>query len=302
MPRIVACYREFLPCEALRPYVRTFFTFGVPENNTLAHRPIIRELLMGEQDSFCSPMFADGQISIVLNFKRVCRTGGPWHIGSERPNGMVLGALTNVGPDQDDERPEMAGVYLQPAGASVFTHVPACLLTDRIVPLEDLWGAAERELLRRLEASNEATRIDQFESALLKQIRRRSLSNDALDVPGLAMWILRRQGRLSVQRLADAAGVSRQHLTRAFREQIGVTPKLYCRLARFQSGLSYAGRGNGVDWAQAALEMGYADQSHMIAEFKRFSSLTPQKLAAQEWFHPFIERAKDARRRSYSCL
>jgi hypothetical protein len=38
--------------------------------------------------------------------------------------------------------------------------------------------------------------------------------------------------------------------------------------------------------------MGYADQSHMIAEFRQFSGLTPQTLASRQWFHPFIERAK----------
>jgi AraC-like DNA-binding protein len=52
------------------------------------------------------------------------------------------------------------------------------------------------------------------------------------------------------------------------------------------------GCGDGMDWAQAAVEGGYADQSHMIAEFRRFSSLTPQMLARGKWCHPFIERAK----------
>src|SRR5262249_59962280 len=87
-------------------------------------------------------------------------------------------------------------------------------------------------------------------------------------------------------------GVSRQHLARVFRERIGLAPKTYCNLVRFQSGLVYAGR-TGVDWAQAAAAMGYADQSHMISEFRRFSSLTPQTLAAGAWFHPFIERARE---------
>src|SRR5262249_59183479 len=92
---------------------------------------------------------------------------------------------------------------------------------------------------------------------------------------------------------AGDAGVSRQHLTRAFRASVGVTPKLYCRLARFQSALAYASCGTQVDWAQAAAATGYADQSHMIAEFREFSSLTPQQLVAERWFHPFIERAKE---------
>jgi AraC-like DNA-binding protein len=80
-------------------------------------------------------------------------------------------------------------------------------------------------------------------------------------------------------------------LTRVFRERVGLAPKSYCNLARFQAGLAYAGR-DGIDWAQAAAALGYADQSHMIAEFRRFSGLTPQTLAAGRWFNPFIERAR----------
>ena len=95
--------------------------------------------------------------------------------------------------------------------------------------------------------------------------------------------------------LANAAGVSRQHLTRVFREVIGVSPKRYCRLARFQAGLVHAGAGAGGKWAQVAADLGYADQSHMIAEFKELSGLTPEALATGEWFHPFILEAKSRR-------
>jgi transcriptional regulator GlxA family with amidase domain len=111
-------------------------------------------------------------------------------------------------------------------------------------------------------------------------------------VPRLAAWVLQRHGRLTVECLAHAAGVSRQRLTRAFRERVGISPKLYCRLARFQSALGYVRRGRNVAWAQLAAELGYADQSHMIAEFREFSGLTPRRLVSGRWFHPFVERAK----------
>jgi AraC-like DNA-binding protein len=91
--------------------------------------------------------------------------------------------------------------------------------------------------------------------------------------------------------MARAAGVSRQHFSRQFRQHLGISPKLYCRLARFHSGLAYAHDQGRVDWAQTALDLGYADQSHMIAEFRQFSALTPQALVNGHWFHPFIERA-----------
>lgn len=100
---------------------------------------------------------------------------------------------------------------------------------------------------------------------------------------------------MSVSRLAEAAGVSRQHLTRVFRGTIGVSPKRYCRLARFHAGLAYAGAGTGFQWAQIAAELGYADQSHMIAEFRELSSLTPDALSTRRWFHPFILEARSRR-------
>ena len=107
---------------------------------------------------------------------------------------------------------------------------------------------------------------------------------------------LAQDSRVAVESMAQAAGVSRQHLSREFRERIGVPPKLYSRLARFHGALAYVGRPSSVDWARAAAESGYADQSHMIAEFRQFSGLTPDALVSRYWFHPFIERARDRRR------
>jgi AraC-like DNA-binding protein len=92
--------------------------------------------------------------------------------------------------------------------------------------------------------------------------------------------------------MARAAGISRQALTRTFKQEVGVSPKLYCMLTRFQSGLIFTGRGKNIEWARAAVDLGYADQSHMISEFRRFSSLTPHELASAHWFHPFIELTK----------
>jgi AraC-like DNA-binding protein len=138
--------------------------------------------------------------------------------------------------------------------------------------------------------------MELIESNLLQRLGR-SGETGGVDIAGLTRWIERMRGQVSVEELARAAGVSRQHLTRVFRHSVGVTPKIYCRLARFQATLGfftdpYAGAGDRVDWAQVAAEGGYADQSHMIAEFRRFSSVTPEALARQRWFHPFIERAR----------
>src|SRR6266851_2775512 len=292
MARVVARYREFAPCRALQEHVRAFFSFAAPLQSDRTHRPVTLEVRFGSRDSFRSPMFADGHISMVFSFERVCHAGGCWYPSPVEPDGKVIGPMSRVGPTAHADQAEAIGVYFYPAQASRFTGVASCELMDQIVALEDLWGTAGSELVLRLnDATTESARIDCLESALLDRISREREVTFRLDVPRLAACVLRWRGRVTVQCLAETAGVSRQHLTRVFRETVGVTPKLYCRLARFRAGLAYAGCKD-IDLAQLAVELGYFDQSHMIAEFRQFSSLTPQTVVTQPLFHPFIDHQR----------
>jgi len=301
MPPIVASYREFAPCEALKHHVRAFFSFvpGIPSGIERAaanssRRPI-REALFNAADRYCPPAFADGHASIVFNLGIRCRADGRWQCDPAGCHGHVIGAVSRVDP-VCVERPAMVGAYFQAAQLPSFTSIPAYELANQTVALEDVWGLAASTLSMQLAEIHEAGRIDILESALVGRMEDRRGSHSAVDVPRLATSVVRRRGWVTVQRLAGESGVSRQHLARLFRESIGISPKLYCRLARFQSGLIYAGCGREVDWSQAALDLGYSDQSHMIAEFREFSGLTPHALARDQWFHPFIEWAKSVGR------
>lgn len=294
MSQTLAHYREYAPCDPLLSSVRALFSFTVPQP-AAAHRRVIREVRFGAGDPFCSPLFADGNVSVVVNLARGYGADGRWRPRATPPGGSAIGAMHEVGSAEPGERRDMVGAYLHAARAPLFTQVPASELTDRVVALEDLWGPSSGELTARLlEANLEEERLRLLESALLRRMGDRRFPKNSIDVPGLAAYVMERRGRPTIEHLADAAGVSRQHLSRAFRQSVGVGPKTYSRLARFQAALAYAGRGANVDWAQASAEMGYADQSHMIAEFRQFSSLTPGALAARRWFHPFIERARDS--------
>ena len=288
----VACYREFAPSVELREHVRAFFSF-VPAAEELGtpRRRVTWQSVFESGDPFVSPLFADANPSIVVHFALRCATDGVW-VSGEAPHANVIGAMTGVGAPTPPGHAVMVGVYLQPARASQFIGAPLCELTDRIVSLEDLWGSAGADLPAELAAMSEAARIDRLESELVRRLGRRRESRTSVDVPGLTEWTLRSRGKVSVERLAHAAGVSRQHLTRVFHELVGVSPKLYCRLARFHSALGFIGSGERVEWARVATALGYADQSHMIAEFREFSSLTPQQIAGARLFHPFIENAR----------
>jgi len=290
-PPPIVVYREFAPSEPLRAPVRSFFTFtrAAAVEDTRRRRPIY-EAVFGAGDSFSSPLFADGHVSLTLTLDHACTPQGRW-IDGVRPVATVLGALSAVGPAHAPDRAEMVGVYFRAGGAALL-GVPSSAVTDRVVHLGDLWGAPATDLAEQICAEGELARIERLERTMLSRLELTRSSAASLDCAGLAAWAVASRGRVSVERMADAAGVSRQCLARRFRDSVGVAPKLYCTLARFQAGLAYAGRGADVDWATVAVDLGYADQSHMIREFRRFSSLTPNDLASGRWFHPFIERAR----------
>jgi AraC-like DNA-binding protein len=89
-------------------------------------------------------------------------------------------------------------------------------------------------------------------------------------------------GDLRIEELAARLGVSRQHIAAQFRDQVGLSPKLYARICRFRratAALKTApARAAGTpDWAQIALDCGYFDQSHLIHDFHEFADSAPER-------------------------
>jgi AraC-like DNA-binding protein len=287
----VVTYRELAPSRELRAHVRAFYSFTPGGAAWQCSRAVTREVQFTREDSFCSPRFADGQASLVIDLGATCELGSGWTFGTPI-QARAIGALRKVGAPAGNARPEMIGVYFEPGAASALLHASAQELTDQAVNLEHLWGSQGARLAEDLAELDEPARVDRLESVLLARVRRAPAARLRVDVAGLARWVRANPASMTVGHLAEAAGVSRQHLTRVFRRAIGVSPKRYCRVARFQRGLVYAGAGASVQWAEVAAELGYADQSHMIAEFRELSSLTPETLATQRWFHPFILEAR----------
>jgi len=285
-----ARYREFDPCGRLRDYVRCFFTFTAPAEPDEPHRPIRRELLYGAPESYSTPLFADSQVSIAFSFGKGYRVDGLWGAAQSRHCGHVIGAMSAAHPAAHGERVIEVGAYFRTTLAKSFLQVPARELTDRIVPLSELWGASGVALeVRIAEAKCDDERVHQLEAALLQRLNSSSVRRPAVDLPGLTAFVRQRRGAVSVVQLANAAGVTRQHLGRIFQEEVGMPPKLFCRLARFRSALACGARGVKEGGAALAADLGYADQSHMIAEFREFSGLTPRPLLLRQRIHPFMD-------------
>jgi len=202
----VACYREFAPCEALRGHIQSFFSFAPnPLNRVDVHRRIFLETTFGEGDSFSSPLFADGNLSLVFNFDRICGVDGRWRGGATMST-VVIGAMSVVGAPRASERAEMLGVYFRAGQAGKFLRAPSAVLTDRIVAFEDLWGALGPSLALELSEADELARIDILERALLRQLSPEPRRTTTVDIVGLTRWVAAERGRLTVERMTDRRG------------------------------------------------------------------------------------------------
>jgi len=89
----------------------------------------------------------------------------------------------------------------------------------------------------------------------------------------------------SVANVNELTGLSAKRLIALFREEVGLTPKAYWRVRRFQGALRRIDRGkrNG---AQLAAELGYFDQAHFDREFRAFCGLSPSQYLAREVERP----------------
>ncbi|MDQ3998075.1 MAG: helix-turn-helix domain-containing protein, partial [Gemmatimonadota bacterium] len=86
---------------------------------------------------------------------------------------------------------------------------------------------------------------------------------------------VRTRGTLSIRALAAELGVTRQHLARSFAQHVGLSPKMLARIVRTRGVVDRARAAADVDWSSVALDAGYYDQSHLIAEVKKLTGLPP---------------------------
>jgi AraC-like DNA-binding protein len=199
--------------------------------------------------------------------------------GIRRYSGAVLsGAFSRCFGIDTREHASIVGVHFKPSGVFPFLRVPVHELADAHVDLETVWGASARSLRERLcAAAVPAERFRILEAALLERMGRFTKRHRAVPY---ALAELERPDH-SVAHIAERAGISHRRLTDVFRAEVGMTPKLFARIRRFERAVERARRVERPDWARLALGCGYFDQSHMIGDFIAFSGFTPVELLRQ---------------------
>ena len=177
------------------------------------------------------------------------------------------------------------GVVFRPGGACGFIDALAGDFYNQAVPLDLVWGPRAGRLRDSLhEAATVADKFRVLENALLQALRHARETRLALH-PGVQYGLEEFRRAPYIRGVIDVtreAGLSRRRFSQLFRDQIGITPKLYCRLNRFRGVVRQIASGAPVDWADVALAGGYCDQPHLAHEFRDFSGLSPTAFLAAE--------------------
>jgi AraC-like DNA-binding protein len=217
------------------------------------------------------------------------------HDGELGPNPRRLQAFV-VG---NQSHSSMTGVLGHQLGVQVeMTSAGALALlgdvegyNDAVVALDDALGPGGTQLLEQLaEASSWEARLNLLDAWFA-----------TCDLPPLApevLWLRRElvtsQGRARVEPLMDETGWSRRHVTERFRRQLGITPKAYARLLRFEHATDLLGEDRpGRSLADVAMAAGYYDQSHLTRDFAALAGITPGAYVATASGVPEVRFVQD---------
>jgi AraC-like DNA-binding protein len=202
----------------------------------------------------------------------------------ELSGSLIAGPRTRFEVIDTDQQHDVVGACFAPGGMPSLLAPPAAEFAGTDVPLDALWGVRAVDRLRQqlLESRTPEARLDTLEAALLTQWR-----GDALH-PAVSCALdafARRPAVATVRDAVVAAGVSARHLIDRFTAQVGLTPKRFCRVRRFQHAIALAERGAVDEWARVAADCGFADQSHLIHEFHAFAGLPPSTYLRRRTAH-----------------
>lgn len=198
-----------------------------------------------------------------------------WYSGPRFDTVNRLGGSMLVGPFETPvvidtmEQRQAIGVAFTPMGTSAFLRCPAHAVRGLHVPLDLLWGIDGRVLREcLLEAESPHAMLARLDAWLLARGAGRLAIDSAIT---FAVTALDRGARVGP--LVERLGLSPKRFIERFEAQVGLTPKRFARIRRFQRVLTLI--GGTSDWTERALQSGYFDQSHMIRDFQELAGTSP---------------------------
>jgi AraC-like DNA-binding protein len=222
-----------------------------------------------------------GSVQLLVNLDRDELHSYP-ALGAQPTEMQCTGGAALQGPFSNPaiidtaEQRRIIWVAFRVGGSYPFFGPDATAGRNTMVGLEELWGHDGGDLRERLlEVPTVAGKLETVQNALLSHAVRPLERDPAVTTAAAALD----NGRM-VAAVADSLGWTVRRLSRCFSPQIGLAPKRFARVRRFQRVLGRsADTAAPIDWAQLAVECGFFDQAHLIHEFRAHAGTTPTAYA-----------------------
>lgn len=170
-------------------------------------------------------------------------------------------------------------IYFQPEAIGLLIDFPLNNLVNSQISLNDINKNISIDLYNELsDLSNFDDRVVFVEKYLFKILYEKSVTLDFKRMQYTIAQINQSRGLVSIDKLVDNSCLSRKQFDRVFSHQIGISPKQYLKIIRFQSALHYYTLNNNLSMTELAYKAGYYDQSHFINDIKSFTGNSPKEI------------------------
>lgn len=254
--------RVYMPHPALQPYVQVYM-----------HSSVGAERQRMELDLF--PV-GHGVLTFILDEEHFLHNTGLNKYYNVRFN--FTGQLDHY-HQLNTSSASMLYVMFKPFGAFQFLGIPQHLLINECMSISDILSSQINELCRKMEdhVADPLYVLKLLEEWLLKQLQK----NEKLQTGRVAFAcdeIMGSKGNLPISELCRVANMSKSSLEHHFKQQVGLSPKMFSRVIRFNQVNKFLKDTASTDWQELVYRYGYFDQSHFIHEFKHFFGYTPSQI------------------------
>jgi AraC-like DNA-binding protein len=217
----------------------------------------------------------DGYPEIILHFADRYRINisGSWE---DQDFSLLAGQIKQHFYLRNTGCVSILGIKLQPYALTQLFQLDMSLVTDKVVPLDAVKIQPLTDLDKRIRVAHE---MDERVAIVNKFFE--SFSFAVFPIQKAINSILETKGGITVEKLSEEMAVSERQTERLFKKIIGLSPKFYCRIIRFNAIFQLLSQRD-PSWAELAYEAGFADQSHFIRNFKAFTGEGPSDYGFDE--------------------
>ena len=253
-------YLTIPPPPILAPWVKTYW---ILEGDT-GDQPLVYRLM------------ADGYPELVIQYQNLFSEVVDGKTGATDPVSLIQGPSPNFRETTAMGKFGVLGVCFYPFAFKTMFGFPAVELNHQFFDINTLLGQEGSRLEEQVVmARGHEERIQAVSSYLQGKL-------DLGEHPDIGIQasvheLLRSRGGSRIEQLAQTLQLSRRQFERNFKAAVGIPPKLYARIARFQAAVQAPHKIPVSSLSDIAYYCGYADQSHFIREFKTFSGISPRQ-------------------------